>query len=744
MSDLLLPAGSMQAALAAFDGGADAVYFGFNRFSARKEAKNLSFDEYLKLTSYARSHGKKVILALNTLLKDDDLDEAMKLIRQVAFTGCDGVIVQDLGLARLVRDLYPSVELHASTQMAVHTVEGVREMADLGFKQVVLSRELTIEEIEAIRKACPGIKLEVFIHGALCYGFSGLCMASQKLCGRSANGGACAQICRSWFELEKDPLKDSVLSPKPELRRAWWLSMSDLDGTEAIKRLTETGIDMLKVEGRMKGPAYTLAAARYYRALLDGDANAPALKKELLTVFARRMTGGWLTDYGRTTQDFTPRTETLGSTSYPRHRGIPIGKVLENTRYGSVVTLTEPVALRDGLSYFVKGEGLEPIGVVQFGLSGLRDAYKQYIPEAQKGQTVIIQTPEGQQPPRVGQTISCISRHDQTLAVMGKDLVPYSQRLDTAIKLEGETMTVASFLPFLGKKVAKRYPLAPDKAQKPRNIKADLSEVFSQNDKSRFALGTLSVDNESGLKDEEVFLPLSKLKLYRRDWYATLDKLLDKWLDEPLKRNTGNMEQREMLPLRPQLSDRNQIPWLDLGRLAKEEKPELFMYMVLGKYYLPLQPVMFKEDEFLENLETIVGKLKQNGSLEKVRFGLNNVAQIRWAKRHPECKVFADIYLYMPNSKAADLLEEELHGHLVGGYLWLETQSYTKGYWPFLPSVIAPSFSLPLFISRSCFRHDSLKYSCTNCPHSGSWYLEQMDRKLHVMVKDCLTVVTEV
>ncbi|MDY6343392.1 MAG: peptidase U32 family protein [Sphaerochaetaceae bacterium] len=743
MTELLLPAGSMQAGLAAFEGGADAIYLGFTRFSARKEAKNFTFDEFRRITTYAREHRKQVIIALNTLLKDDDIQDAYDLLKQASFIGCDGIIIQDLGLARLCRRDFPNLELHASTQLAVHTAEGVREMQSLGFKQVVLSRELTIEEIGRIRKACPDVKLEVFIHGALCYGFSGLCMASAKLCGRSANGGACAQICRSWFEIEKDPLRPAELSPKPIQRKAWWLSMSDLDGTKAVKRLQDMGIDMLKVEGRMKAPAYTLAAAKYYRALLDGQEDTSQLKKDLETVFARRMTGGWLTDYGRTEQDFTPRTVTLGSTSYPRHRGIKIGKVQELTRYGAVVTLTEPVALRDGISYFTAGDK-EPVGVVQFGLSTMRDAYRKYIQEAIPSQTVIIQIPEGQPEPKVGQEVYCISRHDQTLPVIGKELTPATAGLETILHLEQDKLSVETRLGFLGKKVVKRYPIAASRAQKSRELQKEMTELFSQNDKSYFSLKSLTIDNQTGLQDDNLFYPLSQMKTMRRDWYKTLDMLLEKYLAEPLERKTGTMETKELLPLRNLLSDRSQVPWLDVMEIAKEEEPEKRMYMVLSRYYLPLAPVMFKEAEYYQALDGIVQKLQNSGNLDKVRFGLNNIAQVRWAKRHPECKVFCDIYLYLANSFTAESMQEELGDSLVGGYLWLETQSFTKGYWPFIPTPVPASFNIPLFISRSCFRHDSLLLECENCPHRGSWYLEQMDRRLHVMVKDCITIITQV
>jgi putative protease len=740
MSELLLPAGGLQAGLAAFEGGADAVYLGFSKFSARKEAKNFTFDEFAKISSYAKEHGKKVFVALNTLVMDSGLEEANRMLKQAAFIGCDGLLVQDLGIAKLAHERYPSLPLHASTQMAVHTIEGVKYLQSKGFTQVVLARELTLQEIAAIRKACPDIKLEVFIHGALCYGFSGLCMASAKLCHRSANCGACAQICRSYFEIEKDPMKPAELSPKTPIRNAWWFSMSDLDGTKAIKPLQEMGIDTLKVEGRMKGPAYTMAAAAYYRALLDGKKDTEDLRTKLQTIFARRQTGGWLTDYGREKQDFTPRTMTLGSTSYPGHRGVKIGTTDQVTERGAVVTLKLPLALRDGLLYFVKSP-TEPIGTVQYGIARMFDAYRRPIVEAAAGQTVLLTWPENAEPPKVGTDFFVISRHDQTLSLLGKDLKGKQTVQDTTITLEEGKFILETRLDFLGKRVRKIYPLEMIKAEKEQDLEGNLSSLFAESDQSRFTLGKLAIVNKTGWNEKELFVPLSKIKMIRRDWYATLDYLLENYFDEPFTETKEPMK-GEMLPARNLLSTSRRIPYLDIKELAGVEKPEERLYAVLGKLYLPLCPIMLDEEGYLKDLETIVEKLSATGTLPSVRFGLNNIAQVAWAKRHPECKVFCDIYLYLANHLAAEALEEELP-NLTGGYLWLETASYDPALWPFEPTLVSPSFGVPLFISRSCFRHDSLLLSCEGCPHQGSWYLTQQDRKLHVMVKDCITVVTE-
>ena len=197
--ELALPAGNLETALTAFRNDADAVYFGMKEFSARASAVNFSIEDLSKIKRYCQDRGKKFYVTVNTLVDDSELEAADRLLSILDFYSPDGVIIQDLGLVRLIRTSYPSLPLHASTQLAVHTVQGVRELQDLGFERVVLSRELSLDEIASIRSACPDIELKVFIHGALCFGFSGLCMASRNLGLGSANRGSCNQICRTWF-----------------------------------------------------------------------------------------------------------------------------------------------------------------------------------------------------------------------------------------------------------------------------------------------------------------------------------------------------------------------------------------------------------------------------------------------------------------------------------------------------------------------------------------------------------------
>lgn len=271
--EILAPAGSMEALRAAVECGADAVYLGAGHFNARRNAKNFTADELRDAIEYCHVRGVKVHLTLNTLVSDGELPEAIDLIEEACALGVDALIVQDPGIAALVRASAPDMELHASTQMAVMTPEGFRELAALGFDRAVLPRELSLDEIRAIRKATEdtGLELEMFIHGALCMCVSGQCYLSAMMGGRSGNRGLCAQPCRLDFSAGETPFA---------------LSLRDLSAISEIPSLFDSGVVSFKIEGRMKRPEYVAAAVTACRNAVDGIVDE-RLESELDAVFSR-------------------------------------------------------------------------------------------------------------------------------------------------------------------------------------------------------------------------------------------------------------------------------------------------------------------------------------------------------------------------------------------------------------------------------------------------------------------------
>ena len=268
-SEILSPCGSSEAVFAAARCDADAVYLGVSRFSARRNAANFTFEELETAAEYLHSRGISVHVAINTLISDDEMPDALETLKSVCAAGADAIIIQDLGFAEYVKECAPEIERHASTQISVQTPSGFSLLENLGFRTAVLPRELTKEEIGEIRDKT-SIRLEAFVHGALCMCVSGQCLLSAMLGGRSGNRGLCAQPCRLEFSAPGGTGHD--------------LSLKDLSLIERADELTECGVSLLKIEGRMKRPEYVAAATAALRASLDGKSD-PVLNRNLSAVF---------------------------------------------------------------------------------------------------------------------------------------------------------------------------------------------------------------------------------------------------------------------------------------------------------------------------------------------------------------------------------------------------------------------------------------------------------------------------
>src|SRR5262245_49837676 len=321
--ELLAPAGGPEAGYAAFDYGADAIYLGLKKFSARAEAENFTLDELDEITAFAHilTPRRRVFVTVNTLVRQDELIELVEDIAALRDIGVDALIIQDLGVYRIIRRYFPRLELHASTQLAVHNRAGAEALKHLGFTRVVLARELTIEEVRDIT-ATSGIETEVFIHGALCYSYSGLCLFSSQTLGRSGNRGKCAYSCRDAFHVTgaPDTLRDG--SPvKRDPAEGFPFSMKDLALPDHIPVLRSAGVSCFKVEGRKKSPLYVATTVDYYRKLIDGRLSPderPAHEADMQTVFSRPWTQ--LFTQSHKDKEVADR-DTVG------HRGTLIGQV---------------------------------------------------------------------------------------------------------------------------------------------------------------------------------------------------------------------------------------------------------------------------------------------------------------------------------------------------------------------------------------------------------------------------------
>ena len=336
--ELLSPAGDWDAMRAAVANGADAVYFGLSNFNARHRATNFKQEELPEIMAYLHAHNVKGFLTFNTLIFSDELEAAADYIRSIAAAGVDAVIVQDLGLCRLIHEMAPGLPIHGSTQMTLTEPLGIEYVRQLGVSRVVLARELSVPDIvKVVAKA--STEVEVFIHGALCVAYSGQCLTSESFGGRSANRGQCAQACRQPYELIVDGQRRDLGD------KAYLLSPQDLAAYDLVGDLTRAGVSCFKIEGRLKGAHYVAATTQTYRAAIDAAAmNRPfemtdQQRGDLEQTFSRGLSHGFL--------DGTNH-QTLVTARFPKSRGRRAGTVVAASYEGILIQLDKGIDLRPG------------------------------------------------------------------------------------------------------------------------------------------------------------------------------------------------------------------------------------------------------------------------------------------------------------------------------------------------------------------------------------------------------------
>ncbi|MDX2214575.1 MAG: DUF3656 domain-containing protein [Oculatellaceae cyanobacterium bins.114] len=378
LPELLAPAGNWECAKAAVENGADAIYFGLDRFNARMRAQNFTTADLPELMAFLHRRGVKGYVTLNTLVFTDELPEAEQYLREIITAGVDAVIVQDVGICRLIRHLSPDFPIHASTQMTVTSVAGVEFVRSLGCQLVVLARECSLKEINKIQIQLidqgTTLPLEVFVHGALCVAYSGQCLTSEALGGRSANRGECAQACRMTYDLMVDG------DPVDLGDRHYLLSPQDLAGLDVLPDLVQAGVVSLKIEGRLKAPEYVANVTRIYRQALDRLRSQPhqvsdQQRYDLEMAFSRGLHTGWFQGIDN---------QSLVHARFGKKRGVYLGEVIRIHKDQITVRVQAPLKAGDGVVfdrgnpaekeeggrvYSVKVQGTE--AVLQFGRGDL-------------------------------------------------------------------------------------------------------------------------------------------------------------------------------------------------------------------------------------------------------------------------------------------------------------------------------------------------------------------------------------
>ena len=525
LPELLAPAGDWDCAKAAIENGADAIYFGLERFNARMRAHNFTEADLPKLMALLHQRGVKGYVTLNTLIFPQELASAEQYLRSIISAGVDAVIVQDVGICRLIRHLSPDFPIHASTQMTVTSAIGVEFAQALGCQLVVLARECSLKEINKIQQQLSdrqiAMPLEVFVHGALCVAYSGQCLTSESLGGRSANRGECAQACRIPYELVVDGESIDLGN------RKYLLSPQDLAGLDVLPDLIQTGVTCLKIEGRLKSADYVANVTRVYRAAIDRAMQLPPQSDhyDLEMAFSRGLYTGWFRGIDN---------QELVHARFGKKRGVYLGEVTAVRSQQIAVRLEAPAKAGDGV-VFDSGHPEKPeeggrIYAIETSRKeslltfGRRDIdlhriqvgdkiWKTSDPELDRRirQTFSGDTPQFQRPI----AIEVHGAIDQLLVAIARDP-------------QGHVVQVESAMPLA---LAQNQPLTSDR----------LRDQLGRLGNTPFCLGTFTSD-----LSDAVILPISELNRMRREIVAQLEALRS----QPKRWQLHDRQFTDLLPAR--------------------------------------------------------------------------------------------------------------------------------------------------------------------------------------------------
>ncbi len=440
--ELLAPAGTIEAFEAAVESGADAIYIGAPAFNARALARHFSLAEVAAMIDHAHKNRVRVYLAMNSLMKEDEISKAVEELAALEVLKADALIIQDLGISYLARKFFPGLRLHASTLMGAHNSLNVRQFAEMGFKRVVLAREMTLSEIGQIHKQCP-VELEVFVHGALCFAYSGLCLFSSYLGGKSGLRGRCVQPCRrryTWGSKGRGPGAPA----------GYLFSMNDLAGLELIPQLRQAGVSSLKIEGRMRSAQYVASVVKAYRLALDNPAT-PAVLTEAKELLEQAMGRKPSLGYFKKAQPMD-----ILAPQHSGNIGLFLGKTEKVTGNRAHMTLKEPLRVGDRLRIHQEGSGERQ----SFTLKGLWQG-KVALEQAKAGSKVQVDLPPGAQ---WGDSLYKVDIGERRQQPTKKGIQPglFSKKIATLV----DPRKLAQIAHFLGKPV-NRPAVAKTREERP-------------------------------------------------------------------------------------------------------------------------------------------------------------------------------------------------------------------------------------------------------------------------------------
>ena len=718
--ELLAPVGSMDALKAAIQNGANAVYLGGKKFNARQYASNFDDDEILEAILYAHLRGVKVYITLNILLDESELSDAIDYVRYLRKIGADAIIVQDIGFASIIREIFLDMDLHASTQMTVNNIYGIEHLKNMGFKRVVLAREVPLKEIKSISNKTD-VELEVFVHGALCFSYSGQCLMSSFIGGRSGNRGTCAQPCRMSYTPVND--KGEALLDWDKL---YLLSTRDLNTMEEINNLILVGVKSFKVEGRMKRPEYVATIVSAYRKAIDFGIQTinDGEKKDVESIFNRGFTKG-LTfgDFGR---DFV-------NVDRPDNRGRVIGKITDSNKGGIFLRFDEDVSAGDGIEW-------DNLDGEQNGIKLTRDYYSGEIYYFEK-----IKNAKLDSKIRLTSSSKLLSRAGESY-FKNHILFPIDMKIE--IKVDKKPKLEVFYREFSIIREVEEV------VQRGINLSTDKDRIVEQLSKlgdTVFNVNSIDVDLEEGS-----FLSIKSLNQLRRDAVEGLEKLiLQKQKKIDLIDSDYFRKRKEILTvsktekgtkkLTIKISNKHHLEQLDLDKIDRIYLPiELYNEVNLSilnqnliEVYLWTDNILYEEDILeieskIETYDNIKGIAVSNiGTFEKFNtkfrnrihadMGLNifNSATAKW---------------FMTNGAKGITLSSELNIkqiHKIAGKIGGEIESLVYGY---IPVMITKN--CPMAYIKNC-KDDN---NCKSCNFANGYsLLDRMGKEFRLERKNGFT-----
>ncbi len=569
--EILAPCGNIESAYAAIQASADAIYLGGKMFGARSFANNFSNEDIIKVINYAHLYGVKVYVTCNILIYENEVLKFLEFIEFLHKNNVDAVIMQDLGMIDLVHKTFPNLEIHGSTQMHIHNLEGAKIAKKLGLKRIVIARETPIEVIQDIKEKT-GLEIEIFVHGALCVSYSGMCLFARSIGPRSGNRGTCTGCCRLPYDILNNKGKKLNHGKFP-------LSMKDLNTLEYLDKLLDSGVDSFKIEGRMKSPSYVYTVTKLYKETSDYYLKTNKIKinqedlLDLKTIFNREYTKGYL---------LNEDNNQVINMSSSNNQGILIGQVINSTTKEVTIKLTANLKIHDGIR----------LGS-DYGLT-VNEFYqnKKQIYEASNGDIITLKVNKK------------IPLHSQVLKTFSIDIENKVQEIITKqakkipifieikiLKNKPITLTVTDY-----QETITMTSIIPSLALNNKLTKEVIKEKISKVQNTSFKIAKLEIT-----LDNDLFVPISLINNLKRD---ILNQLTKKRINRFKKEFQKEIYFREVPDFKKQ-----QAYTLLTNQETNSSKYKFIYSETLTNYIKKLPKVMPSYQDYLDNREYLVGEI---------------------------------------------------------------------------------------------------------------------------------------